>query len=93
MDPDLVAAFLEAIREKRDAEEFERLTVGGPPERGRDWPAEIQCIADLLGAEALTWDDPSALEQLRGQRSLEQLQVRYLDVWERVALGKGVEPS
>jgi hypothetical protein len=77
---DLVKAFADAISEKIDAEEFERL-MGSAPEK----PEGLHAFWDGLNLlELRIFSGESALDQLRAQRALERLQARYPELWEQV---------
>jgi hypothetical protein len=77
---DLVKAFADAISEKIDAEEFERLMLGAERQAGLHafWDG-----LDLLEVRIFSGES-SALDQLRAQRALERLQARYPELWEQV---------
>ena len=83
-DDFLIEAFMDAIREKRDAAEFERLMLG-KREKGL---GSLDDSLDLI--HLIRWygweDERSALDELRARLALERLQGRYSDLWERVEL-------
>lgn len=86
-DEALIDAFADRIRENRDADEFERLMVGGKE------PDVMGSVEDNLDLIDLTlWGrDPSALAELKASRALERLQSRYPELWEQAVMSEGVE--
>jgi len=72
----LIDAFADAISEKLDADEFERLILG---ERAEG----LFPFWDYIALIDLThWDDESsALTELKASRALERLQGRYPELW------------
>lgn len=88
-DVALVEAFLDALREARDAAEFERLTLGGDDlsddrDQIRDW-------FDALVLKPTFYREPSALEELKGRQALARLQRRHPELWDEVALMETVD--
>jgi hypothetical protein len=82
-DDFLIDAFVDAVREKRDADEFERLMLGKPV-KGLD-PTRVNLDLIDLMLHGLK-DEPSALDDLKARRALERLQGRYPELWEQVVL-------
>jgi hypothetical protein len=75
---ELVEAFTDAVSEKLDAEEFERLMLGAK-RVGLDSFWDGLAVMDLW-----LFSGESALDQLKTQRALERLQARYPELWEEV---------
>lgn len=94
-DAAVIKAFLDALREAREAAEFERLMLAAeedtPPanEVIDSTTQRIQDRLDAMVADRLTehFDDRrSALDELKGAIALERLQERYPELWEQVAV-------
>lgn len=84
-NPDIVEAFLDALIEKRDAEEFEALVgLGAPRRSGIVLLREIGDILDLRMC-ADYWK-PNALQQFKAQQALVRLQAAHPDLWEEAVL-------
>jgi hypothetical protein len=96
-DLDTLDAFLDALAEVREAEEFERLmgeTEAGPSgERFRPFNesmARIKTQISVMHVHHLTFDlgvgdEPSALTQLKARRALDALREQYPEQWDRAA--------
>jgi hypothetical protein len=85
----LILEFLAAITAKHDAEEFERLTLGLPDEKGLS--QRFHDLCEQLDIEnRILEDEPSALEMLKADRALEVLQARYPDLWEQIVMSAEV---
>lgn len=83
-DPDIVEAFLDAIEQKHEAEEFERLMLAQEEPR-----VNVRELTDILLTGCLQgWvgEPPSALNVLKGNPALERLKLAYPDLWEAVTL-------
>lgn len=90
-DPDLIWAFIGAIKEATDAEEFERLLLG--TERSFD-----ECMRRIsTGTSVLTLrlflgdGEPTALEELRASKYLEELQADWPAQWEQAVMSVAVD--
>jgi hypothetical protein len=83
----LIEAFMDALTEKLEAEEFERLTIG--PERTSDevW-GSITDYGDLTDLRMRDWDEAGspALRHLQAGQALARLQARHSQVWQSVAM-------
>ena len=92
VDDAVVRGFLVALQQAWGAAEFERLMLG----REETLNANMARLRDKVDAMIVRgiinrFDERevSALDELRAERSLEQLQQRYPDVWERAMLSEG----
>jgi hypothetical protein len=85
-DPAVLEAFVAAVNEIGNAEEFERLMLDKTP----SFKESMRRITDGTDCMILSplWDDEemSALELLKRDRALKRLKGHYPEVWERVAV-------
>jgi hypothetical protein len=81
----LIDAFMDAIREKLEVEEFERLMLGGRA----GGVGLLRDDNDLFDLSSRHWDDQSAaLAELKTSRALERLQGRYPALWEQAVMSQ-----
>lgn len=85
-DDAIIDAFTDAIREKLEVDEFERLMTGKKSEGGlssQTWDyLDLLTLGCAMGA-----DESSALVSLRGSLALDRLRARHPELWEQAALG------
>lgn len=88
----VIDAFVDKIREKLDADEFEQLMVGG---KNPDVMGSVRDNLDLMDLRFGWWDDndgpPPALKALKASRAMERLQGRYPEQWEQAVMSEAVE--
>lgn len=91
-DDVLTTAFLDAVLEKDDAAEFERLMLGEEPGAGDSMKRVRDMLDDMAVRFAIDpYDERSALVDLKGRLALERLQHRHPEVWDRVMLTGAVD--
>jgi hypothetical protein len=95
MPPDLnlTEAFLDALKEKFDAEEFEKLMLDeAPPHLGGDLDSffdHLNLFNVRMGlGETRRMGTLPALRQLKMSKALDALKGRYPDVWEQVVMSE-----
>jgi hypothetical protein len=85
-DDDLIDAFTDAIRERLEADEFERLML----DERAEGLGSLNDNLDLLDLRMRNWAAPaSALADLKTRRALERLRARYPELWEQAAMSSG----
>lgn len=81
---DLIDTFMDAIREKLAADEFDRLMTGKQTGAVLD---RIKDYGDLSELGMRDWEVLSpALRDLKASLALERLQGRYPELWEQAAM-------
>jgi len=83
-DVDVVEMFLELVREKSEAAEFERLTLGAPDRYPLAGCREI--IDEIYASDLLLARELSALESLKANLALDRLKSLHPALWEEAEL-------